>query len=87
MGLMIGKGKIGAPARRWMWTAFVPQAGVSLALAAIIESEFTDEPWSAGFYTLMLSVIAVHELVGPVLMKLGIARSDGRTLQDGVRAG
>ncbi|GAB4552057.1 MAG: hypothetical protein Tsb0013_14250 [Phycisphaerales bacterium] len=71
------------PVRRWLWTAFVPQAGVSLALAAIIQSQFAGESWADGFYTLMLSVIAVHELAGPVMMKLGIARSDGRVDSDG----
>ena len=64
-----------AGVKNWLWTAFVPQAGVSLALAAIIEQQFSDRAWSAEFYTLMLAVIAFHELVGPVLMKFGIVRS------------
>ncbi len=80
----VGTAITGSPpgVKRWLWTAFVPQAGVSLALAAIIQTQFSDQPWAAGFYTLMLAVIAVHELTGPVLMKLGIARSDGRDDQD-----
>lgn len=77
--------------RRWMWAAFIPQAGVSLALAAIIQAQFgktpesAGQPWADGFYTLMLAVIAFHELVGPVLMKVGIARSDA--LEQGEEGG
>lgn len=74
LGTMVTKQSV--PVRRWLWSAFLPQAGVSLALAAIVAQEFGDQEWAKGFYTLMLAVIAFHELVGPMILKLGIARSE-----------
>lgn len=63
------------PSRGWLWTAFAPQAGVAVALATIVSQTFGDEPWSLGVFNLLLALIAVNELVGPLLFKLGLVRS------------
>jgi Kef-type K+ transport system membrane component KefB len=68
---------VAKPARTWLWTAFVPQAGVSLALASIVVDTFPEErfEWSPALFNVSLAVIAFHELVGPALLKLGLVRS------------
>ena len=62
------------PLRTWLWTAFVPQAGVSVALIAIVQTTFAGEPFADPLYSLVLSAIAIHELLGPLLLKLGLQR-------------
>ncbi|GAB4547494.1 MAG: hypothetical protein Tsb0013_07280 [Phycisphaerales bacterium] len=63
------------PASRWLWTAFVPQAGISLALAVVVADEFSDFAFSNKIYAILLSAIAINELVGPILFKLGLERA------------
>ena len=64
------------PAATWLWTAFVSQAGVSLALASLVVTSFEEVDAVAQVYSLLLAAIAIHELVGPVLMKIGLTRGD-----------
>ena len=64
----------GPPLRRWLWTAFIPQAGVSVALIAIIATSFQDQAFAAPLYSLVLAVIAIHELVGPIVLRLGLVK-------------
>jgi Kef-type K+ transport system membrane component KefB len=66
----------GGPVATWLWTAFVSQAGVSLALASLVATSFEEVDAVAQVYSLLLAAIAIHELVGPVLMKIGLARGD-----------
>ncbi len=61
--------------RRWLWTAFVPQAGVSLALATIVRDTFADQTFGPPLFNFILATIALHELIGPILMKLGLTRA------------
>jgi Kef-type K+ transport system membrane component KefB len=63
------------PASRWLWTAFVPQAGISLALAVVVADEFSAFAFSNKIYAILLSAIAINELVGPILFKLGLERA------------
>jgi len=63
------------PAATWIWTAFVPQAGISLALATVVAEQFQSFAFSEKIYAILLSSIAVHELVGPVLFKKGLQRA------------
>ena len=63
------------PASKWIWTAFVPQAGISLALAVIVAEQFEGLGFSDKVYAILLSAIAIHELVGPVLFKLGLTKA------------
>jgi Kef-type K+ transport system membrane component KefB len=55
------------------WMGLVSQAGVTLGLTIIVSSEFPD--WGARVQTLMVSLIALHELIGPILFRLALARA------------
>jgi len=66
---------VGPPASTWMWTAFIPQAGISLALAVVVAEEFSEFAFSSKIYSILLSAIAINELIGPVLFKLGLERA------------
>jgi Kef-type K+ transport system membrane component KefB len=55
------------------WMGLVSQAGVTLGLTIIVASEFPE--WGARVQTLMVSLIALHELIGPVLFRLALARA------------
>jgi Kef-type K+ transport system membrane component KefB len=55
------------------WMGLVSQAGVTLGLTIIVASEFPD--WGARVQTLMVALIALHELVGPVLFRAALARA------------
>ncbi len=61
-----------APASSWIWTAFVPQAGISLALAIVVAEQFSAFAFSDKIYAILLSSIAINELVGPILFKRGL---------------
>jgi Kef-type K+ transport system membrane component KefB len=63
------------PFVRWGWTAFVSQAGVSLALAYVIQRQFGDREFGIELFNVLLSAIALHELIGPLLFKLGLTRA------------
>jgi len=67
--------RVERPARTWLWTPFISQAGLSLALAAIIQRTFEGAPFATNLYNLVLAMIVVNELVGPILFKLGLTRS------------
>lgn len=66
---------VGPPVRTWLWTGLVPQAGISLALATIVGTTFADRPFGPVLFNLLLAMIAIHELIGPALFKLGLVRS------------
>ena len=59
---------------KFAWTGLVPQAGLSLALVAVIQKTFplTFGP-AAG--VLLLSVVGVNQLVAPVLLRISLIRS------------
>jgi Kef-type K+ transport system membrane component KefB len=60
--------------RRYAWTALVPQAGITLSLAAIIGLQF-ERTWGSQVATLLVAMVAVHELIGPLLFISGLKRS------------
>lgn len=59
--------------RRNLWSAMIPQAGVSISLAAIIATQF--ETWGHGLHTVIIAGIAIHELVGPVIFAWALKRA------------
>ncbi|MCZ6694965.1 MAG: cation:proton antiporter [Acidobacteria bacterium] len=59
--------------RRWGWMGFVAQAGVTLGFASLVAGRF--ERWGADFKTLVVAVIAVNQIVGPILFKLALIRT------------
>ena len=60
--------------RRYGWTAFVSQAGVTLGLASIAKSALPEEV-GTGIVTLLIAVIGINELIGPVLFKVGLMKA------------
>lgn len=61
------------PVSNMLWMALVSQAGVTLGLTLIAAQEFPE--WGAPFQTLMVSLIAINQLVGPVLLRSALARA------------
>jgi trehalose 6-phosphate synthase len=60
-------------AGRYLWTGLISQAGITLGLASVVAAEFPT--WGAAFQTLIVALIAIHELTGPLLFRYGLARS------------
>lgn len=61
--------------RPWLWTAFTPQAGVAIALALELENALGDRAFVNELTALLLAAIAINEVLGPLLMKLGMQRA------------
>jgi len=55
--------------RQNLWLGFVSQAGVSLALIAIISESFE---WGGQVAALLIAMVAMHELAGPILTTLAL---------------
>lgn len=69
---------VDTPEVRLLWRALMTKAGVALSLAVVVSNEYPS--WGGGLETLVVAVIALHDLVGPILFKsaLGQAREIGR---------
>ena len=68
------------PIRKYAWTGLVSQAGITLGFASVIAAEFPG--WGNQLQLLLVASIALHELVGPILFRRGLARAgelDART--------
>lgn len=67
----------GVPERaaRWAWTGFIAQAGVSLALAREFESTFADFAFTPTVTTMLVAMVAIHEVIGPPLFAWGLRRA------------
>lgn len=65
----------GVPAEtgRMVWMSLVSQAGVTLGLTILIVREFPE--WGLQVQTLMVALIAMHELIGPVLFRAALSRA------------
>lgn len=61
-------------AQNWLWSAFLSQAGVLLALAAIIQKTLADHEVGDSVYSLILAGIAINQLAGPIAFKIGLDR-------------
>lgn len=53
--------------QRKAWAGFISQAGVALGMAIVIEKTFPD--WGRDFKTLVLAIIAINQVVGPILLQ------------------
>jgi Kef-type K+ transport system membrane component KefB len=56
-----------------VWMALVSQAGVTLGLTLLVASEFPS--WGVPLQTLMVALIAIHQLIGPVLFRAALSRA------------
>jgi Kef-type K+ transport system membrane component KefB len=65
--------RIPKPIAPLVWMGLVSQAGVTLGLTLIVAAEFPT--WGATMQTLMVALIAIHELIGPVLFRTALARA------------
>lgn len=64
---------IGPPMGDMVWMGMVSQAGVTLGLTLIIVGEYPT--WGTIVQTLVVSLIALHQLIGPVLFRSALARA------------
>lgn len=58
---------------RLAWMGLISQAGVTLGLTIIIATEFP--AWGVALQTLMVAMIALHELAGPILFKAALTHA------------
>jgi Kef-type K+ transport system membrane component KefB len=61
------------PVRRLSWMGLISQAGVTLGLSLLVAREFPS--WGSQFVAITTAVIIVHLLLGPVLLKISLARA------------
>ena len=61
------------PVSNLLWMSLVSQAGVTLGLTLIAAREFPE--WGRSFQTLMVSLIAINQLIGPILFRNALARA------------
>ena len=66
--------------RRIAWRAFVPQAGIALALAATIAVEFPEA--GPAFSTLIIATVVINEASGPFFLRSSL-RAAGETEPEG----
>ena len=59
--------------RRYAWVGFISQAGVTLGMVVIAADAFPE--WGAELRTVFVAMVAVHELIGPVLLQYGLRRA------------
>ncbi|MGA7122428.1 MAG: cation:proton antiporter [Polyangiaceae bacterium] len=59
--------------RRWGWSGLVSQAGLTLGLSLSVAREFPSI--GAPFRALVVATVAINEIVGPVLFKIGLDRT------------
>ncbi|MBA3231692.1 MAG: cation:proton antiporter [Acidobacteria bacterium] len=64
---------ISAPVGSHVWMGLVSQAGVTLGLTLIVAGEYPS--WGTTIQTLVVALIALHQLIGPVLFRAGLARA------------
>jgi trehalose 6-phosphate synthase len=75
LGLAVGLRASGVDATTgaYVWTGLISQAGITLGLASIVAAEFPG--WGTQAQTLIVALIALHEIVGPVFFRYGLARA------------
>jgi len=65
------------------WAGFISQAGVTLGMVIVVERAFPH--WGLLFKTLILAIIAINQIIGPVMLQKLLLRSDeaGKKLMEG----
>jgi trehalose 6-phosphate synthase len=58
------------------WTGLISQAGITVGLASVVASEFPG--WGTELQTILIALIPIHELIGPMLFRRGLARAGER---------
>jgi len=57
----------------YVWTGLISQAGITLGLVSVVATEFPT--WGSRLQMLLIAVIAIDELIGPALFRIGLARA------------
>ena len=57
---------------RLMWRALMSMAGVTLGMTVLVTTEHP--VWGGRLQTLVVAVVAIHELVGPILFRAALAQ-------------
>jgi len=68
-------------ARRYLLFGVIPQAGVTLGLAAIVGATFPG--WGEQLRDILIACVALHELIGPVLWTWALKRTGEAGAADG----
>lgn len=66
-------GRASVPERRYVWLGLVSQAGVAIGLATIVAQAYPER--GAQIRTLFLAVMAVNQILGPILFRFALDRS------------
>jgi trehalose 6-phosphate synthase len=64
---------------RHAWTGLISQAGITVGLASVVASEFPG--WGTQLQTLLIALIPIHELIGPMLFRRGLAQAGEQEAQ------
>ena len=74
-GTRLGARWTGAPdtVRRFAWTGFLSQAGVALGMVTLAARSFPE--WGGALQVMLVALVAIHELVGPVVFHQGLRRA------------
>ncbi|HEX9620274.1 MAG TPA: sodium:proton exchanger [Polyangiaceae bacterium] len=59
--------------RAWGWSSLISQAGLTLGLAVVVGRAFPT--FAEGFRSLAIAVVALNEVIGPILFKLALERA------------
>ena len=57
----------------YAWTGLISQAGITLGFASVVAAEFPG--WGAQVQLLLVALIAINELVGPIVFRQGLVRA------------
>jgi trehalose-6-phosphate synthase/Kef-type K+ transport system membrane component KefB len=57
----------------YAWTGLISQAGITLGFASVVAAEFPG--WGTDVQLLLVGLIAIHEIVGPIAFRQGLARA------------
>lgn len=55
-----------------VWMSLVSQAGVTIGLSALLAAQFPE--WGEASRTLIVAIVALNEIVGPILLKSALVR-------------
>ncbi len=66
--------------KKYAWTGFITNAGLTLSMVILIEKDFPD--FGSLLKAIVISVIAVNQIIGPILFKIGIEKSGEATISD-----
>lgn len=58
---------------RWGWSPLISQAGLALGLAVVVAQNFPS--FGPGFQSLAVAMVAINEMIGPVVFKMALDRA------------